>query len=175
MAYNSLRLRWVVPGWQVSPHPVTRSLPTAAQGENWKKKSGSSLISEEWKKKKWCQGNHSPPPTSRLMLSSKGYFGHMPHPNSPHVLLPRKMSYGMVYHKKNIEHKRQMSCLRPSNLWMPEPGLLTPLQCPAPVKRTPDVPSAVRKVQKSDSLFLPSCPQDWMKCWGKGCRNGFLL
>lgn len=39
MAYSSLRLWWVVPGWQGSPHPVTQSLPTVAQGGNQKGQS----------------------------------------------------------------------------------------------------------------------------------------
>lgn len=180
MAYNSLRLRWVVPGWQGSPHPGTHSLPTGKEleGQKREKISGSSLIIEEWKRKKRCKGDRSPPPTSRSMPSrspSNGYFGHIPHPNFPHVLCQERCHMVWYIIKKSIGHKMQMGCLRPCNLWMPEPGLLTPFQCPAPVNRTPDVPSAVRKVQKLDSLFLLSCPQDWIKCWGRGCRSSFLL
>lgn len=51
---------------------------------------------------------------------------------------------------------------------MPEPGPLTPFQYPALPNSTPDVPSTECKVQGLDSVFLLSCPQDWIKCWGGG-------
>lgn len=37
---------------------------------------------------------------------------------------------------------------------MPKTGMLTPLQCPAPVTCTPDVPAAGHKVQESDLIFF---------------------